>query len=87
MLASAAIHPGAVSSSPCAVASSKRDFGRDYTGNFLEDFLGDVGSDLVLSDSIRVCQSVICSVLAFVTLLLIHEFELSVLAGSLFRIV
>ena len=61
MLASAAIHPESVSSCLCLRASSKRELGVRRTGDFLEDFLGDFGGDLVLGDSIWVRQRVVCN--------------------------
>jgi hypothetical protein len=62
MLASAAIHPNAVSSCPRAVAPCKRRFLEQRTRDFLENLLGDLGGDLVLGDSVWVRQSIVCNV-------------------------
>jgi len=59
MLASAAIHPGLVSLCSCLRAGNERRCGERRTGDLLEDFLGDIGGDLVLGDSIWVRQSVV----------------------------
>lgn len=61
MLASAAIHPETISSYVYSCARSKRELEERRTGDFLEDFLGDFGGDLVLGDSIWVRHGVVCN--------------------------